>query len=146
MKKILYIISGTLFAIIVWLGIYLLYPDSGIKDIRSKEDLKSKHGESEVWLSDLRVDQIESEHAQIIDISEIPLDDDFTKRIAALIEENISEIIKKKPVYGGQWVVTTLRFIDSGTVFVGYEDGHESFDSQIKIIERGKDFSFEVVK
>jgi predicted PurR-regulated permease PerM len=75
-----------------------------------------------------------------------PLYEEYKRRISEKIENNISSILKEKPLHGGQWFLTKIRFISPTLVTIEYEDGHYSFESQIRVIIPDETFKFEVVK
>lgn len=80
------------------------------------------------------------------DIPKNPFYEDYKKRISELIEKDIAKIVSEKPLHGGTWFVTKIRFIDPSLVSVEYEDGHNSLVSQIKIIRPKDNVRFEEVK
>jgi hypothetical protein len=71
--------------------------------------------------------------------------EDYKKRIAELIKQDISKIVSEKSSFGGKWFATKVLFIDPSLVSVEYEDGHYSFESKIKIIRPKDDIRFEIV-
>jgi hypothetical protein len=72
--------------------------------------------------------------------------EDYKKRIAELIKNDISKIVGEESSFGGKWFATKVLFIGPSMVSVEYEDGHYSFESKIKIIRPKENIRFEVVK
>lgn len=64
--------------------------------------------------------------------------DQFTEekiRTQKYIEKNIKELSPIKPVLGGSWYTTSIKFIDTDKVQITYEDGHveKQFTADYKI-------------
>ncbi len=51
--------------------------------------------------------------------------------ISSYIEENISELSPEPEVLGGTFYVTNLKFVNSNTIVVDYEDGHIALRAEL---------------
>ena len=67
--------------------------------------------------------------------------EEFQKLIIDYVKKNINKIVLEKPVLGGQWIATDIKFLSPDIIKVDYEDGHiggaiflkieSAFDSKI---------------
>ena len=153
-KDILIIIALT--AVTVCFGIITFHFQTKIQYNRKQvSNLEARVSEYEKHLEfdsenllelEEQVNELRNELEYFTDIPKNAFYEDYQNRISALIEKNISEIVKEEPVHGGQWFVTKIRFIDPTLVSVEYEDGHNSFVSKIRIIRPVEDIRFEEVR
>lgn len=60
--------------------------------------------------------------------------------ISIFISENISKLSPEKEVLGGKFYITSIDFIDSNNLIVGYEDGHIALIGEVKFEYLGSDF------
>ena len=69
--------------------------------------------------------------------------EEFQKLIIDYVKKNINKIVLEKPVLGGRWIATDIKFFSPDIIKVDYEDGHiggavflkieSAFDSKIVI-------------
>lgn len=48
----------------------------------------------------------------------------YRKKIIDELERDLPKITKQKPVLGGEWYITSAKFISPDVILVDYEDGH----------------------
>ncbi len=64
------------------------------------------------------------------------MDDNFKKvqgMIVDYVKKNINKIVLEKPVLGGRWIVTDIKFLTPDIIVVNYEDGHINGSIALKI-------------
>ena len=67
--------------------------------------------------------------------------------IEAFVEKNIEKIAPEKPILGGKWFFTELKFLTTDTVRVYYEDGHDTDALDLKITNiKGSQISYRIIE
>ena len=94
----------------------------------------------------VKVDHLKNALDHYSSAAKNPLYEEYKKQVTALIEKNFSKIVKKKKGQSGQLFMTRIRFVGPDLVDVKYEDGHNIFDTYIRIIKPVENFQFEEVK
>ena len=150
-KKDLYIIIS-LTVITVLFGsstIHLYLQVQDVALVKEKINQYEKQGQADKKkLAELekRLGDLKNELDYFADIPKNPLYEDYKKRVTALIGKNFTQIISKKQFHSGQLFMTQIRFVDPSLVTVKYEDGHNVYESYIRIIKPRVNFQFEEVK
>ncbi|OGP86385.1 MAG: hypothetical protein A2Z08_10010 [Deltaproteobacteria bacterium RBG_16_54_11] len=98
-----------LFLCVGLLAIIILFLYNLNKRVLSLEkDFLSFKGKGQEVENKLQDDNLKEYHAVIIDY----------------VKKNINEIALEKPVLGGRWIVTDIKFLSPDIIEVAYEDGH----------------------
>lgn len=113
-----------------------------IKEIRGVRmelyDLKRVYEHSEVNITgyDEKIAELEHQVVQLkkrMVISEDPLYEEYKRKVTDRIESGLEGILSKKPMHGGQWLLTDVTFISPFFAVITYEDGHDSEISQVSV-------------
>lgn len=132
----------------IFLAVYCFVLTERMKENEiSLTELRSNLGNSTDKLSKISqvIRKLDKDYMARRELDDGPLYLDYKKKVAALLDENITQLIPEKPLHGGKWFVSKIDFISPSFVFVEYEDGHNLYAILIQVSKTDKGYSFKAV-